>query len=1059
MKKRKFCYANGKIGRIPLFIGFFCLSANFYGVSNVREPLHANVQQQYKTVRGIVIDNLGEPVIGANVVEKGTTNGTVTDMNGSFSLEVSPKAILEFSFIGYITQDVPVKGNEINITLKEDTQTLEEVVVTGFGLAQKKATLTGAISSVGADELSHSVASTASTALAGKIAGINFRQPDGRPGASTSLQIRNMGTPLYVIDGTIMDEGQFNNIDFNDIETISILKDASAAIYGVRAANGVVVVNTKKGKRNTKNTVGLNMYYGWQSPTKFAKPADAMTYISHYVQSQTVQGQPYTYDKAAYAKWEQGTEKGYVPFDWYDYIWKTSPQYYVSANVSGGSDKVNYYFSVGHLNQDAIIQNYGGFRRTNAQMNIEAQINKRFKVGASMNGRIETRVNPGVPGEDDYWTAIFATYRNLPTKRPFANDNPNYPQMTSTDKSTNFAILNYERSGKYQEDWRVIQLNANAEYEVIDGLKIKALVGYFLANQNLNNHEYTYKLYKYDEKTDTYSEDTPNCNWNPWRERRVGYNQEVTSNIQASYNKKIEKHTLAAIVGMEASKRITPSSWLHSIPVSNSINLIDFETMDTYNDRGDNPEARIGYLGRINYDYANKYLLELSARYDGSWKFPPHHRWGFFPSASAGWRISEETFFRDSKISGVIEDLKIRASYGLVGDDNVSGYSAFDYLGGYTYKNGGSVIDGQYVIGSVARGIPVRTLSWIKARILDVGFDAAFLHNRLTATFDYFRRVRTGLPASRYDVLIPSEVGFSLPKENLESDVHTGIDLSVRWTDHVDDFHYSVGGNMTYARRYLWDRYKPRYSNSWDKYRNTNEHRFDQIYWGYKSDGQFQSWEEIANWPINNDGHGNTTLRPGDIKYQDVNGDGVINDLDKRPIGYSTSGDFNPILSYGLNFSASWKGFDMSMDFTGSALSSYFPNYENKLPFHDGGNSPQYMMDDSWHLADIWDANSELIPGKYPMFLLGNSSHSNYWDSDFWVKKVRYIKLKNFEIGYNLPRTWLEKAWMQSCRVYVAGQNLFTLSNIPGTDPEVIKDSGLVTPTTRIINIGLNVRF
>ena len=395
----------------------------------------------------------------------------------------------------------------------------------------------------------------------------------------------------------------------------------------------------------------------------------------------------------------------------------------------------------------------------------------------------------------------------------------------------------------------------------------------------------------------------------------------------------------------------------------------------------------------------------------------------------------------------------------MVGDDNVSGYSAFDYLGGYTYKNGGSVIDGQYVIGSVARGIPVRTLSWIKARILDVGFDAAFLHNRLTATFDYFRRVRTGLPASRYDVLIPSEVGFSLPKENLESDVHTGIDLSVRWTEHVDDFHYSVGGNMTYARRYLWDRYKPRYSNSWDKYRNTNEHRFDQIYWGYKSDGQFQSWEEIANWPINNDGHGNTTLRPGDIKYQDINGDGVINDLDKRPIGYSTSGDFNPILSYGLNFSASWKGFDVSMDFTGSALSSYFPNYENKLPFHDGGNSPQYMMDDSWHLSDIWDANSELIPGKYPMFLLGNSSHSNYWDSDFWVKKVRYIKLKNFEIGYNLPRTWLEKAWMQSCRVYVAGQNLFTLSNIPGTDPEVIKDSGLVTPTTRIINIGLNVRF
>ena len=481
--------------------------------------------------------------------------------------------------------------------------------------------------------------------------------------------------------------------------------------------------------------------------------------------------------------------------------------------------------------------------------------------------------------------------------------------------------------------------------------------------------------------------------------------------------------------------------------------------MDTYDDYGNETEARMGWLGRFNYDYANKYLVEFSARYDGSWKFPPEHRWGFFPSASVGWRISEEDFWKESKLTDIFSDLKIRASYGLVGDDNTDGYSPFDYLAGYTYKNGGSVIDGEYVIGSKPRGLPVTTLSWIKAKILDVGLDAAFFDNRLSGSIDYFRRLRTGLPASRYDLLLPSEVGFTLPKENLESDVHTGMDLSLRWTDSVEDFHYSIGGNMTLSRKYIWDKYKPRFSNSWDEYRNGTVHRFDQIFWGYESDGQFESWEEIASWPIDNDDHGNTTLRPGDIKYVDQNGDGVINDMDKRPIGYNTSGDFNPILSYGINFTASWKGFDIALDFTGSALSSYAPNFENKLPFHDGGNMPQYMLEDTWTLADIWDANSELIPGKYPMPLIGNSSHSNYWDSDFWIQRVRYIKLKNFEIGYTLPQMWLEKAWMQDCRIYLSAQNLFTISNIPGTDPEVIKDSGLVTPTTRTINIGLNVKF
>ncbi|WP_019539923.1 SusC/RagA family TonB-linked outer membrane protein [Proteiniphilum sp. X52] len=1038
---------------LSIFLGIVCFS----------------VSAQNINVSGTVIDTYGEPLVGVTVQLQGKAIGTVTDIDGNFILSnIAPDAVLEVSYVGMRTQVVNVNGRHtLSVTLEEDSEVLSEVVVTGFGLAQRKESLTSAIAVIGAEDISRSKASTSSGALVGKIAGINSRQTDGRPGSTTNIQIRNMGRPLFVIDGIQSDEGQFNNIDFNDIESISVLKDASASIYGVRAANGVVVVNTKKGSRNTKNTVTLNAYYGMQSLYDFPRPADAVTYIKNYIQSETVQGRTdYRYTKEDYQKWQQGTEKGYVPFDWYDYIWETSPQTYINANVSGGSDKINYYLSVGNLNQDAIIVNYGGFNRTNVQMNVNANITDRLKIGGGMNGRIERRVNPGVPGGDDYWLPRFGTFRNLPTRRPFANDNPLYPTMTSTEAGTNFAWLNYDLSGKYEEAWRVVQLTFDAEYEIMDGLKARALASYYLANQKLDNQEYTYKLYDYDEKTDTYPVMFENTN--PWRERRQGYNEEVTSNIQLSYNKRFADHNIAAVLGLEAIKRDEPSTWVHSIPTSNALHLIDYETMDTYDDRGNNTQARLGYMGRINYDFANKYLVELSGRYDGSWKFPPNHRWGFFPSGSFGWRISEENFWRDSKVSGIFSDLKLRASYGLVGDDNVSGYNPFDYMSGYNYKqyrnNNGdwvgtasSVIDGVYTIGTQPRGLPVTTLSWIKARILDVGLDASFLGGKLSGSFDFFRRMRTGLPASRYDILLPSEVGFSLPSENLNSDMHMGYDFATNWSDKINELTYSIGANVTYSRFYDWEQYKPRFSNSWNVYRNSINHRFGYLNWGLEADGQFQSWEEIASWPIDNDRQGNRTLRPGDIKYKDVNGDGVINGMDERPIGYRQ--DSTPVLNFGLNFSFLWRGFDLAFDLTGGGMSTWYQEWEQRNPFHDGGNNPQYYMEDTWRLTDIWDANSELIPGKYPMLLIGNSSHSNYWNSTFWKKNVRYIKVRNLEFGYTVPKSIVNKASISDLRLYLAGQNLFGLTNLINVDPEIQDTNGLAYPTMRIINVGLTLKF
>ena len=1016
------------------------------------------VSSQNVNLRGYVTDISGEPLIGVTIQVLNTSLGTITDTEGRYTLQnVSPNAVIEVSYVGMTTQRINVSGRTvIDVVLSEDTELLSEVVVTGFGLSQRKESLTSAISVIGAEDISRSQASTASGALVGKIPGINSRQVDGRPGASTNIQIRNMGAPLYVIDGIQSDAGQFNNIDFNDIETISVLKDASAAIYGVRAANGVVVVTTKKGSRNSKNTVTLNANYGWQSLYAFPHPASAETYITNYIQSQTVQGAAnYTYTPEDYEKWKKGTEKGYVPFDWFDFIFEIAPQTYINANVSGGSDDINYYLSLGNLKQDAMIVNYGGFERTNIQMNVNANITDRLKVGGGMNGRIETRVNPGVPEADDYWMPRFGTFRNLPTRRPFANDNPLYPTLTSTNPGTNFAWLTYDLSGTFKNTWRVVQLNFDAEYEILDGLRAKALFSYYLANQRLDNHEYTYKLYGYDEDTDTYPVIFENNN--PWRERTQGFVEEVTTNIQLAYDKKFELHNVAAVLGAETIKRDTPSTWVHSIPTSNALTLIDYETMDTYNDTGNNTQARVGFMGRFNYDFAGKYLVELSGRYDGSWKFPPNHRWGFFPSASVGWRMSEENFWRESRLNDIFYDFKLRASYGLLGDDNVGGYNAFDYMGGYTYKNGGSVIDNEYTIGTVPRGLPVTTLSWVKAEILDIGIDASFYDGKLTGSLDYFRRLRTGLPASRYDILLPSEVGFSLPQENLNSDMHKGYDLLLKWSSVAGDLTYSIGANATYSRFYDWEQYKPRFSNSWNVYRNSINKRFGYLNWGLEADGQFKSWEEIASWPIDNDRQGNRTLRPGDIKYVDVNGDGTINWLDERPIGYRQ--DSTPIFNYGFNFYFMWKGFDLAFDLTGGALSTWYQEWEQRNPFHDGGNNPQYYMEDTWRLSDIWDANSELIPGKYPMLLIGNSSHSNYWNSTFWKKNVRYIKVRNLELGYNVPKSIVEKASLSDLRLFIAGQNLFGFTNLIGVDPEIQDTNGLAYPTTRIVNIGLTVKF
>lgn len=1019
-------------------------------------------------VEGRISDSNGSPIVGAMVILKGTSLGVTSDIDGNFSIKVSSdRDVLVFSFLGYSSVELSVGTQTwFSVTLQEESLAVEQVIVTGYGNGIKKESITGSIANINAGKLSQSVGANVSTALAGKVAGVNFRMMDGQPGATTSISIRNMGSALFVIDGVQSTQGSFNNLDFNDIESISVLKDASAAIYGVQAANGVIVVTTKSGQK-TGNSVNVNAYYGAQSWFRYPRPADTQTYIEGHIQSATITGSPGEFTMDDLNNYRNGTLRG---FDWYDYVVRSSaPQAYISANASGGTDKINYYISLGGLDQKSVINNYGGFQRYNVQFNLDARINKRLKLGVRFNGRYEKTEHPAVPG-DDVWAAIFAIWRNPPTNRPFANDNPDYPTMTSNTASTNFAILNYDRSGYLKDTYRVCQLSANIECEIIEGLKLKGLTSYYLGNRWYDCQEYTYDLYGYDAVTDAYP--VIYSLTNPFRQRIVGLQQQIMGQAQLTYDKVIGRHTLSSVIASEIYHEINPGLDTWSRPQSNYINTIDFASLEKYTDNKNTELARAGFVARVNYNYADQYYIELAGRYDGSWKFRRGNRWAFLPSVSIGWRPSEEHFWKEGSISHWFNSLKIRASFGQLGYDNLSWYDTdengnrilrtlapFDYLSGYDYGVGGAVLDGKYQTGVQSKGIPTTTISWITVNMYDVGIDFGFLANRLSGSLDYFYNLRKGLVDRRYDQLIPSEVGFTLPPENLASEVYTGFDGNIAWADRVRDFRYSVGVNFTYSRHLTYHQYNPQFKNSWDEYVNSGWERYSNITWGYKSDGQFCSWEEIGNYPVDIDGKNNSTLRPGDIRYKDLNGDGLINDMDKRPIGYAEG--MLPNLNFGLSLSLEWNGIDMSCDFTGGAFGTYHVDYEMSKPFWDGGNTAAFVLENQWRLSDIADPQSPLIPGEFPTALVGNSNHSNYWVSDFWYKNITYIKLRNFELGYTLPQRWMSKAGINKLRLYLFGQNLFSIDNMGAydIDPEIANSTGIVYPTTRVIGTGINLSF
>lgn len=1022
--------------------------------------------QNGKSVSGTVVDEKGNPVIGASVIVKGTQKGAVTDADGRYMLlGVGGSDALQFSYLGYytVTEKVGTRTT-VDAVLSEMSNMLNDVVVVGYG-AQKRASITGAVASVGDSDLDRVHSATTSAMLSGKLPGLSFRQADGRPGSGATIQVRNFGAdPLFVIDGVPQDKGAFDQLAPNDIESISVLKDASAAIYGLRAGNGVVLVTTKRGQENTPARINVNMYYGWQNWTRFPRGTNAYEWMLAQTEGLVNQGRTPTVTPEELEKWRVGKEKGYQSFDWYDYIvQRNAPQASINANISGGGKETKYYVSVSHLSQDAAFRDYK-YRRSNVQSNFETNIGKRMRAGVNLSGRIDSKRNPAVSGADadDYWQPRNALLNLLPTERPYANDNPMYISATQVPEA-NWAGINYKNSGSYKYDLRVMQANMFAEYKsyYVPGLTGRVTYSYQMADNTIDNFEYAYDAYTYNSDKDTYEKKAVNATANREQTHKKVFNTMLQFMI--NYNRTFaEKHTVSAVLANERTTYRTTNELVKASPNNNVIPIIQLNDIKGYT-ASDKPQARVGYVARVNYNYDNRYYIEFSGRYDASWKFISTKRWSFFPSVSGAWRITQEPFFKNNVKSDVLSDLKIRASYGVVGDDAVGG--DYDYVAGYNNNSSVSILDGDAVVGIRPRGEPVTNVSWMKNHFTNVGLDFGLFGGKLYGSFDYFYRKRTGLLATRSDLVLPSEVGYSLASENLNADAHYGFEFAINYRNRFGELGFQIGANISYARRKMVSVYNERFANSLKRYRNGQEGRYTYVNWGYNTIGVFQNQDQINNWPVNIDGKGNTTLLPGDFIVEDVNGDGRIDSQDERPIAYqdNTSVAPQPIVNGGLTLGFDWKGIDLSADFSLAGGYAFTPNWETRWPFQNGRTLVrETQFKNRWRHEDPFDPNSAWIPGDVPALRFTAREYVS-WNRnlDYWTTNVVAFRFRSLEIGYTLPKKWLAAARIQKVRFYVNTYNLFSIDNVKkyGVDPEIADRNGMQYPQNRVINIGANLTF
>lgn len=1021
------------------------------------------------SVKGTVVDESGEPIIGANVKVIGSTQGTITGLQGDFSIVAPANSTLEVSFIGYESKKFKLSGKTTyKIELKEDAEQLEEVVVVGYG-TQKKATLTGAVSAISDDQLIATKNQNVQNMLTGKVAGVRVVQKTSEPGEfNNQFDIRGFGSPLIVIDGVPNGTSDMARLDPNEIESVSVLKDASAAIYGVRAANGVVLVTTKKGERNATK-VSYNMYYGFQTPAEILKPVgavDRMTLFNEKTMRDLVNpSQKYSQDQIN--EFLTGAQQS---SDWYDAIMRESaPQHSHNMTVSGGGDKVDYFISLGYMDQKGFFKtNSLDYNRYNLRSNINAQVTKNLKLGLKISGMLDQREG----NSKDSWEIFKNLWRSVPSQPLYANNTAPYFQDPESADDNPLALIDKDATGYKKRGNRRFNSIFEAEWIVpkVKGLSVKGMFSYTTNVSDNSTWTKEYKYYNWNEAGQSYD---GNSRLGPTKlERTYGTSYGTLWQASLNYDNKFANHHVSGLLLFEESHGEGDNILAQrnfSIPLPYLFAGNSDQQVGTANASGISEDARQAIVGRFNYDYAGKYLAEFSFRYDGSSNFPAGNRWGFFPAVSAGWRISEEAFIKGNDKLSFIENLKVRASYGKMGDD---GDAKYQFVTGYDYPNteGGTndkyptgySFGGAYTNSLGFRPVPNPNITWYTVKTINIGLDADFWNGLFGFTFELFKRDRSGLLADRLST-VPGTFGSTMPKENLNSDRTKGFELELRHSNKINDFRYNVSGQiaMTRGMRCYYETNPA--GNSYDYWRNRNLDRWNDIWFGYGAAGRYTSYEQIYN-----SIYSSTSTLPGDYIYSDWNGDGVIDGMDMHPIATTTNPTAAwqdksnlPLMNFGLSLGGSWKGLDFNMLFQGSAMSYIAYGEQLSAPLQFDGNALEMFLD-RWHPVDPnahpYNPANKWVSGYYAYG--ASFADDTYKDSEFMIQKGDYLRLKSIEIGYTLPKNWLAPMGVKNLRVYFNAYNLFTLTDVKGVDPEKPTQLyGYMYPMNKTYNFGANISF
>lgn len=995
--------------------------------------------QQAGICKGLVKDATGESVIGASVVVKGTTNGTITDFDGNFSLDGIKKGdVIVISYVGYQTQEIKWNGSPLNVILKEDSKTLSEVVVVGYG-TQKKANLSGSVAMVDSKELENRPIQNVSSGLQGLMPGVAITGTNGAPGQDAGkIRVRGIGTlneagPYILVDG--IETGTLSAVDPNDIESISVLKDAaSAAIYGSKAANGVVLITTKRGKTG-QTKISYSGYLSFQNATNMIERMGSYEYASLLNQALEAEGMSKRFNDTELQKFKDGNDPLYPDTDWYDLAYKTGVQHRHNVNINGGSENVKYMASLGYLNQTGILPN-AGREQFNARTNLDMKINK----------RLSARMNLSFI-KNDYSDASSAYYggssdqiiRQLNLIAPWIV--ARYDDGTWGTISDGSPIAWLDSGMKVNRDNYNFSGMAAVDYEIFDGLKL-TLQGAYV--NNLQNYNYFQKYIKYNENKES---DPSQLDERFYKWDRTNYDALL------NYNKNFGKHNIKGLLGWHTEKyNYKYQKAVRKKFPNNELTDMNAGDASTQSNEGYTAElAMISWFARINYDFAGKYLLEANIRADASSRFAEGHRWGYFPSFSGAWRISEEAFMESAKDSW-LSGLKIRASWGQLGNQDALSGSNNDYypaLNTYNldskYAFGGSLNSGYY-----QRKYRLETISWEKASTWGVGVDFT-LFNKLNGSLDYYNRKTTGIIM---DVTVPKEFALDAYKDNVGSMRNSGIEINLSYNTKIGQVDFGIAGNFSYNKNEILDLGggdPNKYLDATDGYSQRNKvGEAMNSYYIYRADGFFNSQEEADAYTAKYGNPFGKTFKAGDLRYVDTNKDGKLTADDREYCGSS-----DPKIIYGFNINAGWKGIDLSLMFNGAAgVKRLFDGYEVYGNFSGDAAHPATIWRDAW-TPDNHDASMPRI-----FYDTNSASSSRSVQSDFWLQDTSYLRLKNLQLGYILPKGWLNSVGVENIRIYYSVENLLTFDKMKiNIDPESTSQRLSSYPLLRTHAFGVNVTF